>query len=92
MESFNGRLRDELLDRELFLRLREARFVSEQRRMDYNRRGPHSGLKWLTPVAFFAGLDDTTSGMVPAASCGVPPIGATPLPPTHYADYSPILS
>ncbi len=92
MKSFNGRLRDELLDRELFLRLREARFVSEQRRMDYNRCGPHSGLKWLTPVAFFAGLDDMTSGMVPAASRGVPPVGASSLPPRHCADYSPTLA
>jgi putative transposase len=92
VESFNGRLRDELLDRELFLSLPEARVVLDQWRMDYNHRRPHGGLKWLTPAAFVAGLDDTASGVVPAASRGVSPVGATPLPPTHHADCSPTLS
>ena len=32
--------------------------------MDSNHRRPHGGLKWLTPAAFVAGLDDTTSGAV----------------------------
>jgi len=71
VESFNGRLRDELLDRELFLSLPEARVVLDQWRMDYNHRRPHGGLKWMTPAAFVAGLDDTASGAVPAASRGV---------------------
>ncbi len=92
VESFNGRLRDELLDRELFLSLPEARVVLDQWRMDYNHRRPHGGLKWLTPAAFVAGLDDRASGVVPAASRGVSPVGATPLPPTHHADCSPTLS
>jgi transposase InsO family protein len=56
------------------------------------RRRPRGGLKWLTPAAFVAGLDDTASGVVPAASRGVSPVGATPLPPTHHADCSPTLS
>jgi putative transposase len=85
VESFNGRLRDELLDRELFLSLPEARVVLDQWRMDYNHRRPHGGLKWLTPAAFVAGLDDTASGAVPAASRGVPPVVAAPLPPTNCA-------
>jgi hypothetical protein len=95
VESFNGRLRDELLDRELFLSLPEARVVLDQWRMDYNHRRPHGGLKWLTPAAFVAGLDDTASGVVPAASRGVSPVGAMPLPPTHHADcltFSPFLN
>ena len=91
-ESFNGRLRDELLDRELFLSLTEARVVLDQRRNDYNHRRPHGGLNWMTPAAFVAGLDDTATGAVPAASLGVSPVGATPLPPTHHADCSPTLS
>ena len=45
VESFNGRLRDELLDRELFLSLPEARVVLDQWRMDYNHRRP-SLLDW----------------------------------------------
>jgi putative transposase len=92
VESFNGRLRDELLDRELFLSLPEARVVLDQWRMDYDHRRPHGGLKWMTPAAFVAGLDDTASGAVSAASRGVSPVGATPLPPTHHADCSPTLS
>jgi len=76
VESFNGRLRDELLDRELFRSLPEARVVLDQWRMDYNHTRPHGGLKWLTP----------------AASRGVSPVGSTRLPPTHHADCSPTLS
>jgi len=92
VESFNGRLRDELLDRELFLSLPEARVVLDEWRMDYNHRRPHGGLKWITPAAYVAGLDDTASGAFPEASRGVSPVGATPLPPTHHADCSPTLS
>jgi putative transposase len=88
VESFNGRLRDELLDRELFLSLPEARVVLDEWRMDYNHRRPHGGLKWITPAAYVAGLDDMASGAFPAASRGVSPAGATPLPPTHHADGS----
>jgi len=40
VESFNGRLRDELLDRELFLSLPEARVVLGQWRVGYNHRWP----------------------------------------------------
>jgi len=71
VESFNGKLRDELLDRELFLSLPEARVVLDQWRVDYNHRRPHGGLKWLTPAAYVAGLDDTASGVVPGAIRGV---------------------
>ena len=93
VESFNGRLRDELLDRELFLSLPEARVVLDQWRVDYNHRRPHGGLKWMTPAAYAAGLDDTGSGVVPGPPRGVSPVGATPLPPTHHADScSPTLS
>jgi len=76
VESFNGRLRDELLDRELLLSLSEARVVLDQWRMDYNHRRPHGGLKWMTPAAFVAGLDDTASGAFSAAPRGVSEGGA----------------
>ena len=42
VESFNGTLRDELLNRELFLSLEEARYVLDEWRLDYNHRRPHS--------------------------------------------------
>ena len=90
--SVDASVRITLIDRELFLSLPEARVVLDQWRMDYNHRRPHGGLKWMTPAAFVAGLDDTASGAFPAASRGVSPVGATPLPPAHHADCSPSLS
>ena len=36
IESFNGKLRDDLLNRELFLSLEEARWVTDRWRLDYN--------------------------------------------------------
>jgi len=53
-ESFNSRLRDELLDRELFTSLREAKVVVEDYRQEYNHRRPHSSLDYQTPAAFAA--------------------------------------
>lgn len=51
-ESFNSRLRDELLNRELFTSLAEARVVSEDYRLEYNHRRPHSALGYQAPAAF----------------------------------------
>ena len=47
-ESFNGRLRDELLNETLFRSLPHARIVLEAWRRDYNGTRPHSKLGWLT--------------------------------------------
>lgn len=91
LESFNGRLHDELRVRELFLSPPAAQVVLDHWRMDYNHGRPHGGLKCLTPAAFIAGLDDTASGMVPVAPRGVSPVGPTPLPPTRRAGCSPTL-
>jgi transposase InsO family protein len=43
-ESFNGKLRDELLNGEIFYSLKEARIVIEQWRRHYNQQRPHSSL------------------------------------------------
>jgi putative transposase len=43
-EAFNGKLRDELLDREVFYSLREARVLIEAWRRHYNTSRPHSAL------------------------------------------------
>jgi putative transposase len=51
VESFNGKLPIELLNRELFLSVSEARFVLDEWRLEYNHRRPHSGLNWQTPAA-----------------------------------------
>lgn len=54
VESFNGKLRDELLNRELFLSLEEARWVIDRWRLDYNHHRRHSALDYETPAAFAA--------------------------------------
>jgi putative transposase len=54
IESFNGRLRDELLNETLFRSLRHARVTLAAWRDDYNVRRPHSGLGWRTPAEFAA--------------------------------------
>ena len=54
VESFNGKFRDELLNRELFLSLEEARHVIDCWRLDYNHQRRHSVLDYMTPAAFAA--------------------------------------
>jgi transposase InsO family protein len=49
-ESFNGKLRDELLDREIFTTLREAQIVIEGWRRRYNTLRPHSSLGYRPPA------------------------------------------
>ena len=51
VESFNGKLRDECLNEEVFANLAEARAVIERWRMDYNLNRPHSAHGGLTPDA-----------------------------------------
>lgn len=50
VESFNSRLRDELLNRELFTGLKDARWVVDRWRLDYNHHRPHSLLHYLSPA------------------------------------------
>jgi transposase InsO family protein len=50
IESFNARLRDELLDGEIFYSLREARIVIEQWRCHYNTVRPHGSLGYKSPA------------------------------------------
>jgi transposase InsO family protein len=54
IESFNGKLRDELLEREVFATVLEAQVLTEHWRRTYNERRPHSALDYLTPAAFAA--------------------------------------
>lgn len=49
-ESFNGKLRDELLNGELFDTLQEARVVIELWRREYNTVRPHSSLGYRPPA------------------------------------------
>jgi len=50
VESFNGKLRDELLDREFFYTLTEAKILIERWRREYNTVRPHSALGYRPPA------------------------------------------
>ena len=52
IESFNGRMRDELLNESLFLDLGQARQIIAVWIADYNTRRPHSSLGYKTPAAY----------------------------------------
>lgn len=52
IESFNGRLRDECLNGEVFFNLADAREKLERWRRDYNQKRPHSALADRTPEEF----------------------------------------
>jgi len=50
IESFNGKLRDELLNREVFYTLTEAEILIEQWRKEYNQLRPHGSLQYRPPA------------------------------------------
>ena len=50
IESFNGKMRDELLKREVFTTLKEAQVLIEGWRREYNQVRPHSSLGYQPPV------------------------------------------
>ncbi|MER9664264.1 IS3 family transposase [Mesorhizobium sp. M0159] len=58
-ESFNGRMRDELLNETLFFGLDYARTTIAEWADDYNRSRPHSALGYITPAAYAANLTAT---------------------------------
>lgn len=72
-ESFNSKLRDELLAVEIFETLPQAKALATWWRLEYNHRRPHSSLDYQTPAAFAAAcvprlpLRLATLGSVPAA-------------------------
>ena len=72
IESFNGKLRDDVLDREVFYSVKEARVLAENWRLEYNHYRPHSSLDYMTPAAF-------------AATC-IPSVSATPRPQEYTAE------
>ena len=74
VESFNARLRDELLDGEIFYSLREAQVVIESWRRHYNAVRPHASLGYRAPApeVFVPAL---------ATRAAVPPRPASPTTP-----------
>ena len=55
IESFHSRFRNEVLNRELFHSVKEARVLVEAWRLEYNNHRPHSSLADMTPAEFAAG-------------------------------------
>ena len=72
-ESFNGRLRDELLNETLFRSLPHARVVLEDWRRDYNEVRPHSKLGWMTPRDYARAISGESGRHAAPASCNPPP-------------------
>jgi putative transposase len=56
VESFNSRLRDELLNTEVFTSVAEAQVLAADWRQDYNANHPHSALGMMSPECFAASL------------------------------------
>jgi len=52
IESFNDKLRDECLNREIFRNGKESQVIVEAFRQEYNNYRPHSSLGYLTPAEF----------------------------------------
>ncbi|MFG1240735.1 transposase, partial [Xanthobacter autotrophicus DSM 597] len=75
--SFNGRLRDELLNETLFSSLSQARAALARWQLDYNTDRPHSKLGWQTPSAFASTFhpwrDQTLRNMNGSASAPAAP-------------------
>nr|WP_230772844.1 IS3 family transposase [Sphingomonas sp. Leaf4] len=65
VESFNGRMRDELLNETLFFTISHARSILARWVDDYNTERPHSSLGYATPAAFAAGLEQQRAGLTP---------------------------
>jgi len=63
VENFNGKLRDELLNGEIFYTLREAKVLIERWRRHYNTIRPHSSLGYRPPA---------TETIAPAEPCSAP--------------------
>jgi transposase InsO family protein len=70
-ESFNSRLADEVLDREVFSSLREAQVLLEGHRRQYNEERPHSSLGYVAPAVFAAACRQTGEAERSQPACTV---------------------
>jgi putative transposase len=69
IESFNGKLRDEILNRGVLYSVREAKVLAGDWRLEYNHYCLYSSLNYMTPAAF-------------ATTC-ISSVSATPRPQEH---------
>jgi len=85
IESFNGKLRDELLNGEIFYTLLEAKVLIERWRQHYNRIRPHSSLGYRPPAPEAIAFEALAAGCAtwprdstpPAADRGFGRVGLT---------------
>ena len=81
VESFNSKLRDELLNGEVFYTLREAMIVIESWRRHYNTVRPHSSLGYKPPAPEVVLRPSAQRGPVPPITPATPAVA--PRPPMH---------
>ena len=89
VESFNGKLRDELLNGEIFYSLREAKVLIERWRRHYNTVRPHSALGYRPPAPEAVMATAPATGSAPLGSLATlhPPLGRVVVPgPTQGLD------
>ena len=73
VESFNSRIRDELLSSEVFESLAEATYLVGRWRDDYNRQRPQRALGKRTPAEFAAACDEAASFRLASLASTAPP-------------------
>ncbi len=77
VESFNGKLRDELLNGEIFTTLTEAKVLIERWRQEYNTVRPHSSLGYRPPAPETTEPENTAAGCATLRGAPLhPPLGA----------------
>jgi putative transposase len=77
VESFNGRMRDELLNESLFFGLDHARSTIAEWADDYNNFRPHSSLGYQTPADYAGIIAATGSNATQCGSYAFPPVAPT---------------
>lgn len=77
IESFNGRMRDELLNESLFFGLDHARSAIAEWADDYNHSRPHSSLRYQTPASYAGTIAATGSNAAQDEGYAFPPVAPT---------------
>jgi IS30 family transposase len=80
-ESFNGKVRDELLNAEEFGSVLEAKVLAKEWRQGYNHVRPHSSLGYRTPAEFAALCARPNSAPLRRSGHTSKPVDGTLLPP-----------
>ena len=88
IESFNGKFRDECLNENWFIDLRDARQKIEDWRCDYNQVRPHSALGYRTPEEFAAQAASFYRDGVGQEASNAGPLPHTPIPATETGMWS----